>query len=94
MRCGPSCSKSMAYPSREGRDMDDRIRRVFKSVFQIPPERIQDSLSPQDVAGWDSLGHIRLVTALQDEFGLEFELDEIMRMGNVGEIRKILAARG
>lgn len=73
--------------------MDDKIRQVFNSVFQVAPEQVSDTLSPQDVSGWDSLGHVRLVTALQEQFGLEFEVDEIMRMENVAEIKKVLAAR-
>ena len=74
--------------------MDQRIAEAFNAVFQISPEEVTDSLSPQDVTGWDSLGHVRLVTQLQEQFGVEFEVDEIMRMDNVGEIKKILVARG
>jgi acyl carrier protein len=33
------------------------------------------------------------VTQLQEQFGVEFEVDEIMRMENVAEIKKILSAR-
>lgn len=73
--------------------MDQRIAEVFNAVFQLPPEQLTDALTPQDVAGWDSLGHVRLVTQLQEQFGVEFEVDEIMRMETVGEIKKILAAR-
>ena len=74
--------------------MDEQVKQVFSSVFQISPEQVSDVLSPQDVPGWDSLGHVRLVTALQEQFGVEFEVDEIMRMENVAEIKKILATRG
>jgi acyl carrier protein len=74
--------------------MDQRIAEAFNAVFQISPEEVTDSLSPQDVTGWDSLGHVRLVTQLQEQFGVEFEVDEIMRMENVAEIKKILVARG
>lgn len=70
--------------------MDDKLKQVFNSVFQIPPDQVLDTLSPEGVTGWDSLGHVRLVTALQDEFGVEFEVDEIMRMENVAGIKAIL----
>ena len=73
--------------------MEEKIRNVFGAVFQVPPEQVLDSLSPEDVSGWDSLGHVKLVTALQEEFGLEFEVDEVMSMENVGEIKKILGGR-
>lgn len=73
--------------------MDQKIAEVFDTVFQVSPEQINDSLAPQDVTGWDSLGHVRLVGQLQEQFGVEFEVDEVMRMENVGEIKKILAAK-
>jgi acyl carrier protein len=73
--------------------MDEKIKQVFNSVFQVSPEQVSDTLSPQDVSGWDSLGHVRLVTALQEQFGVEFDVDEIMSMENVAEIKKIIAAR-
>lgn len=86
---GPSRNNELG----KGRLMDQRIAEVFNAVFQVSPEQMADSLSPQDVTGWDSLGHVQLVTRLQEEFGVEFEVDEIMRMESVAEIKKILAAR-
>jgi acyl carrier protein len=73
--------------------IDQRLAEAFNTVFQLPLEQWTDALTPQDVAGWDSLGHVRLVTQLQEQFGVEFEVDEIMRMETVGEIKKILASR-
>ena len=68
--------------------MDDENQTSVYTVFQISPELVSDSLSPEGVRGWDSLGHMRLVMALQEESGVEFEVDDIMRMENVGEIRE------
>jgi acyl carrier protein len=73
--------------------MDQKIAEAFNVVFEVPVDQVTDALTPQDVTGWDSLGHVRLVNQLQEQFGLEFEVDEVMRMENVGEIKKILAAR-
>lgn len=83
----------MANFGLDNTSMNDRIAKVFDSVFQLSGTEVNDSVSPQDVPGWDSLGHVRLVTALQEEFGVEFQVDEIMRMENVGEIKKILESR-
>lgn len=65
-------------------------RFVGAVVFNRP---VSDSLSPQDVKGWDCLGHVRLLARLQEELGIEFEVDEIMRTGSSVEIKKLLAAR-
>lgn len=84
---------AQAFLGKGIRRMDEKIKQVFNSVFQVSPEQVSDTLSPQDVSGWDSLGHVRLVTALQEQFGVEFDVDEIMSMENVAEIKKIIAAR-
>lgn len=74
--------------------MDEKIKRAVASTFGLPLDEISDSLSPEEVRGWDSLGHLRLVMALQESFGIEFEVDEIMNMENVAKIKEIVARRG
>jgi acyl carrier protein len=38
------------------------------------------------VPGWDSLSHIRVLTAIEDAFGIRFKSNEVMRLKNVGEL--------
>jgi len=44
--------------------------------------------------GWDSLGHLKLVTALSQELECEFEVQEIMEMENLARIKEIVATHG
>ncbi|MGA2887011.1 MAG: acyl carrier protein [Terracidiphilus sp.] len=48
----------------------NRISELFASVVGMEPPRGEDTL-PDDVRGWDSLAHIRLVHAIEREFGCE-----------------------
>ena len=70
--------------------MDESLRRIFVEIFGIPPSAYSDSLSYEDTREWDSLGHLDMVMAIQEEFGVEFEVDEVMDMENVGKIKEIL----
>jgi len=74
--------------------MDDRLRKVFSEVFAVRAEDFSDRLSPDDVQNWDSLGHLRLVMALQDEFGVEFDVEEVMQMQDIARIRERLLHHG
>jgi acyl carrier protein len=74
--------------------MEQRIRNAFVSAFGIRPEAFHAGLSPATVENWDSLGHVRLVEALQDEFRVEFDMEEVMEMENVERIRDILTRHG
>jgi acyl carrier protein len=72
----------------------DRLAKVFQTVFDHDPGLFSGQTVPEDVAKWDSIGHMNLVGGLEAEFGLEFEIDEIMEMTSVARIVEILAARG
>ena len=79
----------MCYAS--GRfDMDDPIRSIVAKVFNVAPESLDDSSSPDTVKGWDSVGLLELVGELSDELDLELEPEDIMEMESLGAIRKLV----
>jgi len=62
--------------------MENRIKKVIGSVFGIEPSSITENDSPESIANWDSLRHMNLVVALEEEFEIEFTEEEIMDMLN------------
>ncbi len=46
-----------------------------------------------DVEGWDSLRHITLIEAVEDEFDMRFQMNEVTGMKDVGEMVDIIAER-
>ena len=70
----------------------EKLEDVFEDVFD---EKI--SLSPEttaeDVEDWDSLTHITLVSAVEDEFNIKFSMKEVSTMKNVGEMVSIIKER-
>ena len=57
-----------------------RIKNVMAAVFKTSVEQIQDDSSPETIESWDSLGHMNLVVALEEEFVIEFKDDEIVEI--------------
>jgi acyl carrier protein len=74
--------------------MEQRLRQVFAEVFKLEPARVTDSLSPADVKGWDSMGHLSLINALEAAFEITFEDGDLTEMEDVGRIKQILRLRG
>jgi len=74
--------------------MRELIRKLFADIFQCDPAEVADSSSPETVPGWDSFGHLALVDALQSEFRVRFEVEDISRMESVAHIEQILRLRG
>lgn len=63
-----------------------KLLPVFKDVFDDRRIKISDDTVSTDIVGWDSLMHIQLIAAVQDEFGIEFAVEDAANMKNVGEL--------
>ncbi|MEJ0019552.1 MAG: acyl carrier protein [Acetobacteraceae bacterium] len=69
------------------------IRQIMSTVMAVPPDGIQPGTVPNDVAAWDSVTHLYLVIALEDELDIRLSPGEIERMTSVGEICGIVAEK-
>jgi len=67
-------------------NIEERLNRVFKTVFDNESIYINPELTADDVDEWDSLSHINLMIAIELEFGIEFDQSEIQNFANVGEL--------
>ena len=70
--------------------MNDKIKNIMASVFDVKSENIQDSSSPDTIPNWDSMKHIDLILSLEEEFNLEFDEKEISEMMSFKNIKNII----
>jgi acyl carrier protein len=68
--------------------MKDRIIKVMKEVFEI--ENIDETVSQKNCEKWDSLNHLNLVIALEEEFNISFEPEEIAQMKDYFAVEKLI----
>lgn len=61
----------------------ERVRHITADIFNRPFEQITPASSPDTLAGWDSLQHLNIVLALEQEFALQFTPEEIEQMLSV-----------
>ncbi|MDQ2877781.1 MAG: acyl carrier protein [Pseudomonadota bacterium] len=58
---------------------------IFEDVFEY-----EGGLGPEttsaDIEDWDSIGHIRLVLAIEEKFGIRFEPKEVVGLKNLGDL--------
>jgi len=57
--------------------MEARIKQVMGDIFNIDVNSINDDSSPDNIQNWDSLKHMNLIVALEEEFEIEFTDEEI-----------------
>lgn len=75
-------------------DIMKRLMDVFRDVFDDDSIVINESTTSADIEDWDSIEHINLIDAVEDEFGLRFKMKEVSGMKNVGEMIDIISQRG
>jgi len=63
-----------------------RVFLIISNVFDYPLEKIDEKSSPDTIESWDSLNHMKLILALEEEFKVEFSDDQIVDMLNVSLI--------
>ncbi len=71
-----------------------RLNEVFRDVFGDSSLSVNENTTSADIEDWDSLEHINLIAAVENEFGLRFKMREVSGMKNVGEMLEIIAERG
>ena len=76
-----------------GNAMEERIKNVMSAVFEIPVNKIKENSSPDTIESWDSLKHMNLIIALEEEFEIEFIENEIYDMMNYTIIKSIIAEK-
>ncbi len=72
--------------------MRERIKEVMASVFDVSADGIPDDADTENVAEWDSLGHMNLMLALEAEFGVGLSTEVMLELLSLGEIEAFLRA--
>ena len=60
----------------------EKYNNAFMETFEIGEESLGDKLEYQSIEAWDSVGHMALMAALEDEFDIFLEMDDIVDFGS------------
>ena len=71
----------------------NKVCKAFHLAFNVDIEDIKEDSEPNDIIGWDSLGHATLISELEKVFEVEFDIDEIMEMEDVSSILSIITMK-
>jgi len=68
----------------------ERVRGIAADVLQVPVPQLTMESSTENVESWDSVHHLNLVLALEQEFDLQFEPEEMDQMHSISHIINVL----
>lgn len=70
-----------------------KLNEVFRDVFDDDSITVTDATTANDIEEWDSLEHINLLAAIEQEFGMKFSMGQVVSMKNVGEMADIIMSQ-
>jgi acyl carrier protein len=69
------------------------VKVVVSKILHLPLDQITDDSTSNTVDEWDSLGHMKIILALEEEFGLTFDDSQIADMTSISMISSIIEAK-
>lgn len=70
------------------------VADLFGEVFQISAETVTGATSADDVAAWDSMGHLVLVQTIEERFKITLEMNEMFEIVDADSALTVLQRHG
>ncbi len=68
----------------------EKYTGIFTRLFEISAEKAE-KLQYQDIEAWDSVGHMTLISEVEETFGIDMDADDIIDFESFERGKKILA---
>lgn len=70
------------------------LRNILADTFEILPEEVTPDLSVGMIERWDSFGHLQAVLAIEGEYGVQFDPQQIPELTTVSKLQAELEKKG
>jgi acyl carrier protein len=70
------------------------LRDIFADTLEISPDEVTPDLNTESVDSWDSFRHLQLMLAIEGEYGVQFDPQQIPDLTTVAKIQSALVAKG
>lgn len=72
-----------------------KVEDVIRKTFSLSKNyKLSDNQGPGSITGWDSLGNINLMSALESEYKISLDINEIVSLESIADIKNILEEKG
>jgi acyl carrier protein len=72
--------------------LKEAIFQIFTDVLGVDTADVHESSTRDDFEGWDSLGHIRLISDVESRFGITLTVEQIEELHTVADVIKCVEA--
>ena len=71
----------------------DDVCQTIAEVFLLEGSEVTAESTPETIPAWDSMGHLNLILALEQKFGVSFDPDQIPKLTTVAAIAEAVSAQ-
>ncbi len=71
-------------------DIEERYKKTFVQSLSIEKDKVNNDLKYNDLPEWDSIGHMTLISDLEEEFKITLETDDIIDFSSYEKGKEIL----
>tara|TARA_Y100000996_G_C22438897_1_gene608950 strand:- start:383 stop:622 length:240 start_codon:yes stop_codon:yes gene_type:complete len=71
-------------------EIETKLKKIISVIFLIDQNQINNQSSNENIKEWDSLKHLSLVLAIEEEFNIRFSNDETLQLTSFKNIVEIL----
>lgn len=72
----------------------EEFSKILCDVFELKPEDVIDSKTPDDIPKWTSITHMDLCARFETLFKFQFDVEEITAMDSIGAMKKVIRGHG
>ena len=70
--------------------ISERLKETILKELKLNEFDLKDETRAYEVPGWDSLNHVKVIVAVEKEFGIRFNMVELLRLKSVGGLQMLL----
>lgn len=67
-----------------------RLYGLIANLFECSIDELSDETGPGDIPGWDSLGHVSLMSEIQDTFGKHIPVEDAIEVESIDDVVRLL----
>ena len=77
----------------ENGNVTEKIVQIFDDIFNIENIKINNNSSQDDIKDWDSVGHVRLMMALEKEFNINIPIEDAIELLIFNDIKDYISKK-
>jgi acyl carrier protein len=71
----------------------EKLSEILRDVFDDEALVARPDLTADQVDGWDSFAHLRLITTIERAFSVRFTASQVAALQNVGDLTELVRAK-